>query len=217
LATQINFGPDVACNSITTNFNITVPVGFNFQFYYGDGSSDTTRRTSLTHTYPSPGNYTPYVILTDKFGCYAVVSAASIIRVYGAIPLFGKDKKEFCDMGEVFFTNYSLSNDPIISNVWDFGDGTTSTVTDPSHIYNGANTYIVTLTTTTENQCSSSLSDTVRVYPTPVLTINGIDTLCVNKTEMFSGILSQPDSTIKWQWTLGNGEYCSNATSCYFL
>ncbi|TMI64493.1 MAG: PKD domain-containing protein [Bacteroidetes bacterium] len=205
LATQITLGPDTACHSITTNFNISVPVGFNFQFYFGDGSSDTTRRTSLTHTYNSPGNFFPYLILTDKFGCNAVVSAASPVIVYGAIPLFGKDKKEFCDTSEVFFTNYSLSNDPIISNVWNFGDGTTSTATDPSHFYNGADTYIVTLTVTTVNQCSRSFFDTVRVYPTPVLSLNILDTLCVNKSEIFSGVLFQPDSTIKWQWTLGNG------------
>ena len=205
LATQIIFGPDTACNSITTNFNITVPPGFKFQFNYGDGSLDTSGQTNLTHTYASPGNYAPYVLLTDKFGCNAVIYAASPVIVYGAIPLFGKDKKEFCDNGEVFFTNYSLNNDPIISNVWDFGDGTTSTATDPSHIYNGANTYIVNLTVTTVNQCTRSLSDTVRVYATPLLSINGIDTLCINKPEIFSGVLIQPDSTINWQWTLGNG------------
>jgi gliding motility-associated-like protein len=204
-ATQIVFNPDTACNSITTNFNITVPSGFNFQFNYGDGTSDTSRQTSLTHLYASPGRYYPYVILTDKFGCTAFISTSSPIVVFGAIPLFGKDKKEFCDNGEVFFVNYTLNIDPIISSVWNFGDGTTSTATDPSHIYNGANTNIVTLTVTTENQCTSSISDTIRVYATPILSINGIDTLCINKTETFTGVLSQPDSTIKWQWTLGNG------------
>lgn len=204
-ATQIVFDPDTACNSITTNFNITVPPGFNFQFYYGDGTLDSSRQTSLTHFYASPGIYYPYVILTDKFGCNAFIGTPSPVVVFGAIPLFGKDKKEFCDNGEVFFVNYTLNVDPIVSSIWDFGDGTTSTATDPSHIYNGANTNIVTLTVTTENQCTSSLSDTVRVYATPMLSINGVDTLCINKPETFSGVLFQPDSTINWQWTLGNG------------
>jgi len=125
--------------------------------------------------------------------------------VYGAIPLFGKDKKEFCDNGNVLFSNYTLNNDPIISNVWDFGDGTSSTATDPSHTYSGANTYIVTLTVTTENQCRNSFSDTIRVYATPLLTIDGRDTLCLNKAEAYSGVIVQPDSTINWLWTFGNG------------
>ena len=203
--TQITFGPDTACSSITTNFSINYPAGFNFQFNFGDGKIDSSGQTILSHFYSQPGIYYPSVILTDKFGCGAGINTPNPVVVYGAIPLFGKDKKEFCDNGEVFFVNYTLSNDPIISSVWDFGDGTTSNATEPSHIFNGANTYIVTLTVTTENQCTSSFSDTVRVYATPVLTIDGRDTICLNKAEPYAAVLLQPDSTIKWQWNFGNG------------
>jgi hypothetical protein len=56
------------------------------------------------------------------------------VNVFGAIPLFGKNKKQFCDQGPVVFTNYTLNNDPIISSIWDFGDGSTSTASIP-HIH----------------------------------------------------------------------------------
>ena len=70
------------------------------------------------------------MIIPDKYGCEAFIPFAPV-SVYGALPLFGIDKKEFCDNGQVTFTNYTLSNDPIISTVWDFGDGNSSTATDP--------------------------------------------------------------------------------------
>ena len=44
--------------------------------------------------------------------------------------------------GVVNFTNTSQM---ISSSVWDFGDGNTSTLTDPAHIYSSPGTYTVTL------------------------------------------------------------------------
>ncbi|HEX7905222.1 MAG TPA: PKD domain-containing protein [Chitinophagaceae bacterium] len=201
---QIAASPVSACNTITTNFNLTTLPGFKFKFYFGDGKVDSSQQATLSHSYNSPGVYYPYIIVSDKFGCDAV-HYGEPIYVYGAIPLFGKDKKEFCDLGEVFFINYTLNNDPIVSTVWDFGDGNTSTAWEPSHIFSGAGTYLVKLTVSTQNQCTSSYTDTIRVYQTPQLSITGKDTLCINSAEIFNGVLSQPDSTITWQWNFGNG------------
>jgi gliding motility-associated-like protein len=201
---QVIASPDTACNTITSSFNIVAPPGFRFQFAYGDGSIDSSGQTSLTHSYNSPGNYYPYVSLTDRFGCSAAVGVPPII-VFGPIPLFGKDRREFCDNGDVFFSNYTLSNDPVVSYLWDFGDGTTSNATHPTHNFNGANIYLVSLTATTENQCTNSFTDTVWVYPTPTLTIDGRDTICVNKAEAYAGVITQPDPTLTWQWAFGNG------------
>jgi gliding motility-associated-like protein len=202
--TKILFSPQTACNSLTTDFTVTTPPGFKYKFYFGDGTVDTTQQTNLTHFYATPGNYFPYVILSDKFGCDQGVGSG-LINVYGALPVFDKDRKEFCDNGDVFFINYTLNNDPIISTIWDFGDGSTSTANDPSHFFAGPGQYIVKLTVTTQNQCTKSFSDTIRVYKTPVLYIVGKDTVCINSNEGFEGVLTSPDSTIKWQWTLGNG------------
>jgi len=214
--TQISFNPTSACNSITTNFTITTPPGFKYTFYFGDGKSDTSMQTNLTHFYPTPGNYYPYIIISDKFGCEAYIVAAPV-NVYGSLPLFDKDKKEFCDNGQVSFTNYTLNNDPIISSTWDFGDGSTSTVTNPSHNFTGPGTYVVKLSVVTQNLCTNSFSDTIRVYKTPVLSIGGKDFLCLNTSETFTGSITLPDSTIKWSWTFGNGNtsQTQDATTSY--
>lgn len=194
----------VACNTLTTDFNLTVPAGFKFHFSFGDGTIDSSQSLTLNHTYTTPGIYAPRIVVFDKFGCY-VIRNNGIITVYGALPLFGKDKDEFCDAAEVFFVNYTLSNDPVASINWSFGDGGTSTQEQPSHLYSGAGTYIVRLTVTTQNSCTSEFTDTVRVYATPVLSIVARDTVCINSTERFVGVVEQADSTLTWQWNLGNG------------
>ena len=202
--TQVSFTPASGCDSIIVTFNVTTPPGFKYVFYFGDGKLDSTRQTTLVHKYKGPGNFYPYMIIPDKYGCEAFIPFP-IVNVYGALPLFGIDKKEFCDNGQVTFTNYTLSNDPITSTVWDFGDGNTSTVTDPVYNYTVPGTYFVKLSVNTQFQCPSSFIDTVRVYKTPDISIIGKDSVCLGIPESFLGTITQPDSTVNWNWSFGNG------------
>ena len=202
--TQVTFAPASGCDSIIVNFTVTAPPGFKYVFYFGDGKLDSTRQTNLIHKYTSPGNYYPYMVIPDKYGCEAFIPFPQV-SVYGALPLFGIDKKAFCDNGLVSFTNYTLSNDPITSTTWDFGDGNTSGATNPVHNFTSPGTYLVKLSVNTQFQCPSSFIDTVRVYRTPVVSITGKDSVCLNTPETFLGSIAQPDSTIKWAWNFGNG------------
>ena len=169
-----------------------------------DGSSDTTGQANLTHFYPAPGNFSPTLTIVDEFGCQSTIGSATI-HVYGAIPLFGKDKKEFCDTGLVTFKNFTLSNDSVVSTIWNFDDGGSSTNVQPTHFFGNPGLYSVDLTVTTENQCTSSYTDTIRVYKTPVISITGRDTICINSSEEFAGILVPRIQPSQWQWSFGNG------------
>ncbi len=57
----------------------------------------------------------------------------------------------------VDFTDKSTSERTIVSRQWDFGDGETSTETNPSHTYNKAGMFDVTLTVTDESGESSTV------------------------------------------------------------
>ena len=140
-STQIVSDPTTACNSLTVNFNVTAPPGFKYEFDFDDGSSDSSGQANLTHFYPSPGNFFPALTIVDEFGCQSTIRSQAI-HVYGAIPLFGKDKKEFCDTGLVTFKNFTLSNDSIVSTIWNFDDGGSSTDVHP-HIFLETQDYIV--------------------------------------------------------------------------
>ena len=61
----------------------------------------------------------------------------------------------------VTFTDSSVpQNEAIVSWQWDFGDGNTSTEQNPTHVYEDAGTYTVTLVVTDSNGCTA-----VRTYP----------------------------------------------------
>ena len=64
----------------------------------------------------------------------------------------------------VNFDDTSTDSDgTIVSHLWNFGDGTTSTTADPTHTYAAAGTYTVTLTVTDDDGSTNSTSRSVRV------------------------------------------------------
>jgi PKD repeat protein len=212
-STRITYAPTRACNELLADFTVTTPPATRFTFYFGDGTTDTTQSSTFQHWYRRPNYYNPYLILTDSQDCQVTITGSPRIEVIGALPLFGKDKKAFCDSGLVTFQNFTLApNDPVASRVWDFGDNTTSNAVSPTHFYREPGTYEVTQTVTTVQGCSNTVRDTVRVYGTPVARINGDSIVCINEILPLQGELIRPDTAITWAWTLGNGSTSSDTT-----
>ncbi|HYJ39023.1 MAG TPA: PKD domain-containing protein, partial [Chitinophagaceae bacterium] len=126
-----------------------------------------------------------------------------------AEPFFGLDRKEFCDSGTVYFTNYTITNDTIVSSVWDFGDGSNSTLKDPAHTYTSPGTYYASLTASTTRGCTKTLYDTIKVPGTPEPIIGSPDVVCIHSNIDFLGSLVVADTSITWNWSLGNGKTSS--------
>ncbi|WP_290698725.1 PKD domain-containing protein [Lacinutrix sp.] len=64
------------------------------------------------------------------------------------------------DFTQVSFANQSSD---AINYSWDFGDGTTSNELDPSHVYSGEGTFIVTLVSSDALSQTSTFTDTVEL------------------------------------------------------
>ncbi len=65
-------------------------------------------------------------------------------------------------------TEFTLeTNEDIISVLWVFGDGSTSTDQNPTHTYAAAGTYTVTVTVNTQNN-TRTISDEITIFDTPV-------------------------------------------------
>jgi PKD repeat protein len=124
---------------------------------FGDGAQSTVRNP--VHTYSSAGLYTVRLTVTDGYGARNTTSIPGVVSVgtssppvvqFTLTPLGGTMPLR------VTFTDTSTSVVPITSWAWDFGDGTTSTLQNPVHIYQTAGAYPVHLTVTDENGVSSS-------------------------------------------------------------
>jgi gliding motility-associated-like protein len=215
--TSISYAPLDACNELNVDFTIAPPANTKFSFFFGDGQADSSQAVNFSHLYKSPSFYSPYLIMTDQMDCQITVGGPDVVKIYGAEPFFGIDKRAFCDSGTVYFTNYTITNDTIVNSVWDFGDGTTSTIRDPNHAYPTPGTYVASLTASTTRGCTKTLYDTIKVSGTPQPIITSPDIICIHSNIEFLGSLAVPDTSIKWSWTLGNGQAAStqNANTIY--
>lgn len=104
--------------------------------------------------YTIPGVYTITLTVTDSLGCDSSMSKQ--VRIYEPIANFGVADSYFvCDAGLITFYDSSYTN--ICSWTWDFGDGTGSTLQNPSHIYAQPGHYDITLIVQSCDGCYDTL------------------------------------------------------------
>jgi len=147
------------------------------------------------------------VSLTLLLGLWSSVYAQT------PIPNFDADVKAGCSgqSTRVQFENLSTGLDDNPSFLWNFGDGTTSTLRDPIKIYRDPGRYAVTLTITNENGAVNQLrvEEFIVITPPPQIdftqsTATGCPPLDVNFS--FNTNLNTTPIT-DYQWTFTNGAF----------
>ncbi len=156
---------------------------------------------------PSASGLFTYIVQTT--GTCVQTSATGTILV-NALPTANySSSTPSCEFGVISFTDLSVPNSGnIISWSWDFGDGGTSTLQNPTHTYGAAGTYNVTLVVTTDKGCISINSVTpVTIYDKPAAGFI-IPEVCLNDTyAQFTDTSSVPvpDNIVSWSWDFGDG------------
>jgi PKD repeat protein len=125
---------------------------------FGDGTSSTG--VNATRVYAAPGTYQVRLFVTDSQGLGGSVTKP--VTVGGSPPTANFT---FTTNGLfVSFTDTSTDSDgTIVSRLWSFGDGDTSTTTNPSGSYAAPGTYQVTLTVTDNHGLTDSITKSVTV------------------------------------------------------
>lgn len=206
---RINYTPLGGCKPITISMNaLTSGPMVSYFWDFGDGNTQSTALPAATHTYTSFGNFLPRVIMEDPSGCIIPLQGADTLLVIGAKANFGADTAFFCDFGTVNFTDSTTFNDPIVQYNWDFGDGGTSNLQQPSHVYAAQGIYNVRLHVLTQGGCRDTIQKNalIKVINRPLIDINGDSVICINNSILHTGIFLRTDtSVVNWQWTFPNG------------
>jgi PKD repeat protein len=105
------------------------------------------------------------------------------------------------------FTSTSSDPDGSISAYnWNFGDGATSQVQNPSHTYTAGGTFTVTLTVTDNQNATNSVSHSVTVAAVNQPPVASFTKSCSGLTCSFTSTSSDPDGSIaSYSWTFGDG------------
>ena len=166
---------------------------------YGDGHTN-QNANPLVYNYPSPGFY-KIILITDKQKlCKDTAVLSVFIRNATFVKAAFVPDTTLCGPAEVQFTNLSGTAGFF---KWDFGDGLTSSLTDPKHTYPSPGKYIITLIATDSTTCN--VSDTairnVIVVKKSNAQFNVLQFECTSRIEIFN--TSSNFETTDWDFDDG--------------
>ena len=173
-----------------------------FTWNFGDGTTTTTGIDSIQHAYAAAGTYTVSVTLNDTVFCNAPLtdsfklSVASLVKAVFTTPSSG------CAPYTAQFTNTSSAGQQFY---WNFGDGSTSTQTNPTHYYSKPGIYPVELVAVDSSTCNIADSTTINitVYSLPNASFNFSPQPAVENTPVT--LTNTSTSATNYKWDFGDG------------
>jgi gliding motility-associated-like protein len=151
----------VACNPATVNFyNSTVGNYISASWTLSNGTLS-NNLNGFQEAFNATGCYDLTLTVVAANGCIATNTVAdAVCIVAGPTASFTSTTPEIdFETGAITFTNTSINEDQVL---WEFGDGTQSTITDPTHFYTAQTygSYDVTLFAIDSNGCIDSITQT---------------------------------------------------------
>lgn len=207
---------DFAANKTTTCANQKIQftslsnfTGTSWQWDFGDGTTSTV--FSPIKTYTTPGLYTVNFVIHDGI-CADSIKKTSYITVTSGFSVsqatFGADSTMTC--GRAIPVNFTNATPGGSTFHWDFGNGDTSNLENPTEIFPDGGNYTITLTVMDTNGCSvtGQISNLIQTGK-PMAKFKGDTLNCLGSYTKFT---NQSSNAQSYKWYFGDGD-SSNATN----
>jgi PKD repeat protein len=200
-------GTDSICPGGNTPINAAGSGGNGGPYFYSWSPATGLSNPNIANPSASPSVTTTYTVtVTDN--CTSTPATATVTVTVNPVPVVAvtSDITAACAPACVNFSD--LSTIATGSNVgwsWDFGDTQTSTQQNPQNCYGSAGTYLVTLTVTSDEGCTSTLAVpyVITMYPEPVADfIFGPQPTTILAPEICFTDSSQ--GAVSWSWDFGD-------------
>ena len=177
------------CEHSIVTYSVTNPSsGGSFFWQVTGGNIIGTPGITCTVSWGAAGQGAISVTDTNSYGCYGTTYMC-IEKIPGPraeftmLPFAVGDHFQTCVDKINIFQDLSSqgAGTPIVSWYWDFGDGTTSPLPNPTHAYTNDGTYNVTLTVTNACNCSNTFEYKVEVLKGKGVTVTCPSVVCENQ------------------------------------
>jgi gliding motility-associated-like protein len=175
----------------------------SYSWRFGDNSSASIKDPA--HKYGSVGPFDVVLSVTSAQGCFKEVTK-SLNTIYP------QPKANFSGNAETCFKDSSIFKDEsnqgnIVKWRWNFGDGTTDTIQNPSHLYAASKTYTVSLFVYSDKGCvSDTIVKDIVVNPLPTADFKTTSPSCETQQITISDISTANAGNITNRaWTFGDG------------
>ena len=177
---------------------------------YGDKIlHDYNSLNNFSHTYNDTGNYTIRLFVTDSYGCTDSIRKNNYVNITHPFASFLKSDSIVCPGSQVSFQNTTIGDG--LQYTWYFGDGTQSTLTNPSYGYNKAGVFTPSLAVIDVNGCRDSVTSKPLIVSKPAAIFSMSDSISscpplqvnfTNKSTNYNGIT----------WSFGDGGTSTNVS-----
>jgi gliding motility-associated-like protein len=205
-----NFSSTLVCQGTQTPFTDLSIAGTgnitNWSWNFGDASAISTTQNP-THIYPNDSTYNVSLIVTNSAGCIDTVTLPATVAS-NPVVIFTADTFAGCPTLCVNFQDLStIASGSITGWSWNFGDGSSSSVLqNPNHCYSQTGTYTVTLTTVSNDACTTTLTipDMITVYPVPHASFTATPMITTILSPTFDFTDLSTGNPVQWQWNFGD-------------
>ncbi len=202
---SVSFSTQNTClgNSVTFNSTVNINNGSVSSYQWNLGNGQTSNSPNPIYTYPSSGNFIVSLTINSNNNCTATYSLP--ITIY-PLPNVNFTANNVCLGTAVNFNNQStITSGSIVSYLWNFGNGQTSTQINPQSPYIAPGIYTVILTATSNYNCTASSTNTVEIYPLPNVQFSANNN-CVNNAITFNNQTYISNGQItQYQWNFSTG------------
>lgn len=188
-----------------------------YEWDFGDGYQTSSQQNPIP-SFNDEGLYDIRLIVTTNHGCKDTITQQ--IEIY-PLPVVDFSANEVCLDFFTEFNNQSTINigtgiaASFIENwTWNFADGNSSSLPNPTHTYGADGVYDVELMVESNHGCISSIVKPVIVYPKPIVSFTGTDIsgcspICplIHSTST----VNQPSHIIDYTWNFGDGTSMSGS------
>jgi len=202
-ATDFSFSNQ--CRNSNIAFQNTTPGANNYEWFFGDGTSEHVKNPS--HRYELSGTYTVTLKATSFNGC--TDSVTRNIQVYPVPVINFSTADTLCFGDDIQFTNLStISGGSIVTYSWSFGQNGASALEHPvfSQFVTGSNT--IKLKGTSNFGCADSVIKTIILRDKPVPQFEAANN-CFGTPTFFYNQSFSGASSAGYSWNFGDGTQSS--------
>lgn len=157
--------PDTVCLGTPINPDVTTANGQTYSWTFGDGQSSASASPAVTYT--AAGTYRVTFIVSNPQACNGADTISRSVTVIDA------PTADFNFAPVIPVSNEPTTYTNLSANAtrysWDFGDGSTSTETNPVHQFNNTGTYNTCLTAYNASNCPAKACKKVSADVVPLI------------------------------------------------
>jgi gliding motility-associated-like protein len=201
--------------SLTVNFQDLSVGAVSWLWNFGDNTSSALQNPS--HTYNGYGAYPVTLTVTNSDGCSHTITRPGYITLQRPQITVPQLPASGCIPYTLSPVPVISSPEPIVSFNWDFGDGGSSALQQPTHTYTTDGIYTVKLFFTTSGGCRDSLifTSSVTAGTKPVASFSATPIESCASTPVSFTNLSSPFTQLIWNFGDSTGSADNNPVKTY--